>query len=105
MLSDQFMMRFEHRKRLYLHTDFSAISFGYADIQPGDNKDSLAAMKRGMVCWKKVRGLCMWIAPVRIPTEKKQIIWPAVGAAQGRRSDLQKLEEVIASSDRCQAIH
>ena len=57
MLSDHYLMRFDHKKRLYLHSDFSAISSGYAATQPDDNKESIAAMHREMV-----GGLCEFMA-------------------------------------------
>ena len=41
-------MRFDHKKRLYLRTDYSALSFGYVALQPGDDNSSLAAMHREM---------------------------------------------------------
>ena len=41
-------MRFDHRKRLYLCTDYSALSFGYVALQPGDDTSSLTAMHREM---------------------------------------------------------
>ena len=37
MLSDHYMMWFDHRMRLYRRAEFSAISFGYAATQPGDD--------------------------------------------------------------------
>ena len=40
LLSNRCMMRFDHRKRLYLHTDYSALSFGYVALQPGDDNSS-----------------------------------------------------------------
>ena len=42
---------------MYLRTDFSAISFGYAATQPGDDKESIAAMHREMA-----GGLCEFVA-------------------------------------------
>ena len=37
-----------YKKRLYLRTDFSAKGFSYAACQPGNDPDSLAAMRREM---------------------------------------------------------
>ena len=33
---------------MYLYTDYSALSFGYATLQPADKEESLAAMDREM---------------------------------------------------------
>ena len=41
-------MQFDHRKRLYLRSDYSALSFGYAALQPADEEESLATMDHEM---------------------------------------------------------
>ena len=48
MLSDHCMMWFDHRKRLYLCTCFSALNFGYTSTQPIGDKDSFLGMRREM---------------------------------------------------------
>ena len=55
MLSDYCMMRFNHRKYLYLHAEFSVISFSYAANQSGDNKESIAVMRRDI---NDMAGIC-----------------------------------------------
>ena len=48
ILSDPCLKRFNHRRRLYLKTDFSSYGFGYVAMQPSDNAASLSAMRREM---------------------------------------------------------
>ena len=48
LLSDPCNKRFDHRKRLYLLTDFCKDGFGWCASQPGDDSPSLAAMHREM---------------------------------------------------------
>lgn len=48
LLQDPVLKRFDHRKRLYLMTDFCKDGFGYCACQPGDDAPSIAAMKREM---------------------------------------------------------
>ena len=45
---DPVIARCDYTKRPYLLTDFSEKGFGYVICQPGDNPDSLAAMRRKM---------------------------------------------------------
>ena len=49
ILKDPCLARFDHTKRCYLSTDFSALGFGYCLTQPADDDASLAAMNREMV--------------------------------------------------------
>jgi hypothetical protein len=48
LLSDPCLKRFDHRKRLYLQTDFCKDGFGWCASQPGNDNASLAAMQREM---------------------------------------------------------
>ena len=43
---DPVIARYDYTKRPYLLTDFSKKGFGYVICQPGDDPDSLAAMRR-----------------------------------------------------------
>ena len=58
LLADPCLARFDHRKRLYLRTDFSSLGFGYAALQPADDEASLAAMRREMA-----GGTCEFMKP------------------------------------------
>jgi hypothetical protein len=44
ILSDPFLMQFNHQQLIILHTDFSSRGFGYVLCQPGNNEASTAAM-------------------------------------------------------------
>eukprot|EP00956_Cyclotella_meneghiniana_P018529 scaffold30928_cov30-Cyclotella_meneghiniana.AAC.2 len=48
ILSDPCLKRFNHRKRLYLLTDFCKEGFGYCASQPGNDEESLQAMQSEM---------------------------------------------------------
>ena len=73
LLSDHCMMRFDYRKRLFLRTDFSALSFGYATTQPADDKESLLAMQREMAgapCEFMKKGSKLKLLPVSLGRRK-----------------------------------
>ena len=74
LVSDPCLARFDHRKRLYLRTDFSSLGFGYAALQPANDDASLAAMRREMA-----GGECEFMRP------KSQLLLRPV-AFGGRRS-------------------
>ena len=57
MLLGHCMIRFDHSKHIYLRTDFSAISFGYAATQPIANEESITGIRCGMA-----GGLCKFMA-------------------------------------------
>ena len=44
VLRDPCLKRYDHRKLLALHTDFSSEGFGYVTLQPGNDNASLDAM-------------------------------------------------------------
>eukprot|EP00978_Attheya_sp_CCMP212_P046596 scaffold400802_cov24-Attheya_sp.AAC.1 len=46
ILSQPILQRADKTKRTYLRTDFSTKGMGYAVLQPSDDPESLAAMKR-----------------------------------------------------------
>ena len=46
LLSDPIIKRADPEKRVYLRTDFSSIGFGFVVLQPGDDVEGLAAMRR-----------------------------------------------------------
>lgn len=50
ILADPCLCRFDHRRCIYIRTDFSAKVFGYVALQPGDDNALLAAM------WRKIAG-------------------------------------------------
>lgn len=58
LLADPVLKRFDHRRRLYLLTDFCKDGFGYCASQPGCDAPSLAAMKREMA-----GGECEFLLP------------------------------------------
>ena len=49
LLSDPCLQRFNHRKRVYVLTDFCKEGFGWCACQPGDDNASIAAMEREML--------------------------------------------------------
>ena len=48
LLSEPCLMQYNPAKRCYIRTDFSALGFGGALLQPDDDDESLAAMHREM---------------------------------------------------------
>lgn len=48
LLADPCIGRYDHRKLLVIRTDFSALGFGYAALQPGDDPASVTAMHTAM---------------------------------------------------------
>ncbi|KAL3786998.1 hypothetical protein HJC23_005509 [Cyclotella cryptica] len=48
ILADPCLKRFDHRKRVYIISDFCAKGFAYVATQPGDDEPSIAAMMREM---------------------------------------------------------
>ena len=67
------MRRCQHKKRLYLCTDYSALAFGFVALQPADDKDSLAAMRReirGGPCELMTSGSTLYLRPVAFGSRK-----------------------------------
>ena len=46
LLADPCLMRYNYNLRCYLRTDWSAIGMGYVLLQPANDDESLAAMRR-----------------------------------------------------------